>query len=469
MAKSLSADERAVLEDQLVPTFAALLGDDPFPTEPAELELFAATMLVPLELPEMPAAVSAGFFGEIEKRGDQDAAGMLAALAVLATGDAALNALAGVERLALKGVRSPVTGQVGAATVREAARLEGGDVDLLVAVLGRPRTQELQVGLLGVEREETGGALFQCMLSPPMPEADARALLEQAAGGGRAEPIEIETLVADAVSAADRAVELGIALDHEAAIVLPIISRALTGDPGGLARPETIPPWEEDDDDLVVDRAEDEDGYREITGRLLEELADWAKATYPKDGPVGRNGNFVGSTMLDWKSDHGDGRLGRWTRADLAEFLLDWFPRKVTPDGETLGDVIDCVIAFLTFLDERESLSGEPLAQLVVGCEEIREEFLEVAVDPSAWGVAKSLMMQMLDDGVDPDDPAAFEQWMTSFNERPRAERDAIIGGPADRMLAAGQPANAPSPAKRSKQAAQRKSQRAARKRNRRR
>lgn len=469
MAMSRSSDERAVIEGELVPTLTALLGDDPFPTDPAELEVFAATMLVPLELPELPPAIADVFLGEIERRGDQGAAGMLAALAVLATGDRALNALAGVERLAVKGVRSPLAGQVGAATVREAARLPGGDLEILIALLGRPRTQQLQVAMLGVEREETGGALFQCMLSPPMPEADARALLEQAGDGGRSEPIAIDALAAAAVSAANRSVELGVALDHEAAIVLPIISRALTGDPGGMARPETIPPWEEDDDELVVDAAGDEDGCRQVTERLLEEFADWVTQECPPDGAVERNAGFVGSTMLDWKGGHGDGRLGRWTRPDLAEFLLEWFPRKASIEANGLGDVIDCVIAFVTFLDDRESLSGEPLAQLIEASDEMREEFIAAAGDPAGWGLAKSLMMQMLDEGVDPDDPAALDQWMTSFNQRPRAERDAVIGGPADRMLAAGQPASGPSPAKRSKQAAQRKSQRAARKRNRRR
>jgi hypothetical protein len=470
MAESLPTEEQTILEELLVPAFRAILSDGPMPTDPAELELLAATLLVPLELPEMPAAVIGAFFGEIEARGDEAAASILSALAVLCTGDAATAALDGVERLAARGVSSPATGKVGGAVVRAAVAMTSDDAELLVALLGRPKGRRLQVAMLGIEHADTGGALVECMLSPPMPAAKARALLEQTDDAGRrAEPIEPDELVARALAAAQLAVDLDIQLGHEAAIAMPIIARALTGDPAGLPRPETIPPWEDDDPELIVDAIGDEDGYQELTAQLLAELADWAHLSCPPDGPVWRSGDFVASTMLDWKGGYGDGHLGRWTRIDLAEFLLDWFPRKVTAEPETLEDVIDCVIAFLRFLDERESLSGEPLDVLAEASEELREEFLEATADPSSWGLAKSLAMQMLADGVDPEDPDALETWMTHFNGRSLDERDAVIGAPADRMLGRAQPVGGTSPAKRSKQAAQRKSQRAARKRNRRR
>jgi hypothetical protein len=469
MAKSLSVAERSVLEEELVPAFRNIFGDDQVPTDPAELELLAATLLVPLDLPDMPAAVTDAFFDELERRGDEDAASVLEALAVLATGDAALAARAGVERLGLAGVTSPAAGKVGAATVREAGRLDGGDAELLVALLGRPKARRLQVAVLGIEHAGTGGALVECMLSPPMPAAEARAVLERAGDGPPAEAIEVAALVARAASAARRAVDLEIALGHEAAVAMPIVWRALTGDPGGLARPGTLPPWEEDDAELIVDAGEDEDGYREVSERLLDELAGWAEATCPPDGPVFRSGGFVGSTMLDWKGGYGDGHLGRWTRVDLADFLLDWFPRKASATDETLGDVVDCVIAFLRFLDQRESLSGEPLGVLEQACDELRDEFREAAADPSSWGLAKSMFMQMHSEGVDPENGQAVQAWMTAFNDRPREERDAIIGGAADRMLAGAQPAKGRAGAKRPKDTGRRKSQRAARKRNRRR
>ena len=132
---------------------------------------------------------------------------------------------------------------------------------------------------------------------------------------------------------------------------MPIIARALTGDPAGLARPQTAPPWDDDDAELIVDAADDEQGFHKLTERLLDEFEQWAKATYPADGPVWRNGTSSPPRVLEWKGAYGDGCLGRWTSHDLAEFLLDYFPRKVSVHEDTLEDVVDCVIALLRFLD----------------------------------------------------------------------------------------------------------------------
>jgi hypothetical protein len=202
----LSGPQQAVLEDQLIPAFRAILADGPVPSDPADLEQLAATLLVPLELPEMPSEVATAFVGEIERHGDEGAAGVLAALAVLAKGEVAATARASAERLACRGVTSPAAARVGAATVREARCMAGGDADLLLALLERPRTRRLQVAILGIEHEETGGALVECVLTPPLPAAEARSLLEKTADDARSpERIGVDALAARAVSAAQRA------------------------------------------------------------------------------------------------------------------------------------------------------------------------------------------------------------------------------------------------------------------------
>jgi hypothetical protein len=185
---------------------------------------------------------------------------------------------------------------------------------------------------------------------------------------------------------------------------------------------------------------------------------------------VWQHADFVASSMLQWKGDYDDGRLGRWTRADLAEYLLDYFPRKVSVDEETLAAVPECVCAFLGFLDARGSLSGEPLEQLEQGCEALRDEFHARARDSSQWGLAKAMVMQMLAEGVDPSAPGALDAWMADFNTRPRAQRDTIVGPAADRMThgAGLRPVAGPHPPKQQR-AERRKAQRTARKRNRRR
>jgi hypothetical protein len=153
------------------------------------------------------------------------------------------------------------------------------------------------------------------------------------------------------------------------------------------------------------------------------------------------------------------GRLGRWTSADLAEYLLDYFPRKVGVDAETLDAVPECMQAFLAFMQARGSLSGEPLEVLEQALDVLGEEFKTHAQDSSRWGLAKSMFMRMQTEGVDPSQPGAIDAWIDDFNSR--EERDAIIGPAADRMAQAAGGASKP-------RAQRRRAQKAARKRKRR-
>jgi len=466
MPSQVSEAQSEILHEQIVPAFLQMLDDAPALEDPAELEQLAATVLVALEQPELPADAVAAVLAAIEARRDPDAAGVLAAIAVLAGEPLAARAAAHAQRLAGDGIASPAAAGLGTLAVKEAVRIEGAGVELLVALLARPGTREVQTAMLAIEREHTGGALVQCALAPPARFHDARELLDGIDGASAPEPLAPGELAARAAAAARRAVEHEIALGHEAGPALPIVSRALTGNPAGLPRPVVLAPWEDDDPELIVDAADDEDGFQRVMEMLLAELEQHAKATYPPDSVVWQNGDFVASTMLQWKGGYHDGRLGHWTRADLAEYLLDYFPRKVSVDDETLTAVPECVRAFLGFLEERGSLTGDPLDQLEHALGELRDEFHRRARDHSHWGIAKSMVMQMTADGVDPGAPGALDVWIADFNTRPIQQREQIIGPAADRMAHA---AGLRSPASPRAPKQQRKAQRAARKRNRRR
>jgi hypothetical protein len=374
-----------------------------------------------------------------------------------------------MERLTDAGIASPAASALGTLAVKDAVRIEGQGAELLIALLARPGAPEVQAALLGIEHHDTVGALVQCVLTPPAPLADARELLDGVDGGSPPQPIAQGELAARAGAAARRAVEQEIALGHEAGPALAILSRALTGDPAGLPRPQVLAPWEDDDPELTVNAGDDEDGFHHVMEMLLDELEQHAKATQAPGGVVWQHGDFVASTMLQYKGGYADGRLGRWTRADLAEYLLDYFPRKVSVDHDALDAVPDCVRAFLVFLDERGSLSGEQLEQLEHALKELRDEFHARTRDSSRWGLAKSMVMQMHAEGVDPSAPGALDAWMADFNARPREQRDGITGPAVDRMTdhARLRPTTGPNAPKQRPQ--RRKAQRTARKRNRRR
>jgi len=463
-----------LLREQMIPAFLAMLDEATGLEEPADLEHLAATLLVPLEQFEMPQQVASAVLDAVEARGDLDAAGLLAALGVLGAEPLAARSRAAAQRLADKGIVSPNAAGLGMLAVQEAARIEGPDAELLVAMLRRPGAREVQAALLGIEHQDVGDVLVQSSLTPPAPIAAVRELLSNGVHGGAAPvPIAAEALTARVLAAARRAVDAQISLEHETGASLVIVSRALTGDPTGLPRPTVLAPWEDDpqlidDEDRDEDQGDEDEGSHREMDKLLDEFEQRAHATHPPGGAVWQHGDFVASSMLQYKDGYADGRLCHWTRADLAEYLLDYFPRKVTVEEQTLPAVPQCASAFLRFLQTRGSLSGQPLEQLVQACHALRGEFLQRALDRSRWGLAKSLVMQMLAEGIDPSAPGAIDAWMADFNARPPEQRDAIVGPAADRMIHAPRRSPATGPHAPKHRAERRKAQRSARKRNRR-
>ena len=467
MPSQISEAQSQILHEQIVPDFLAMLDGAPELEGPAEVEHLAAGLLVPLEQPDSPPEIGYAVVDAIAARRDPVAAAVLAGLAVLAAEPLAGHARASAERLAAEGIVSSAAAGIGTLAVQDAVRVESEGAELLVALLARPGAQTVQAAILGIDHHDTGGALVECAVTPPAPVDEARELLD-GPNGTVTHPIAAGELTDRVIAAARRAVEQETVLGGGAGLALPIVSRALTGDPAGLPRPSLAAPWEQDDPELVVDAAADEEGFHRLMEQLLDEFEQHARSSYPPDGVIWENGDFVASTMLQWKGGYDDGRLGRWTQADLAEYMLDYFPRKVSADEQTLAAVPECVRAFLTFLAVRGSLSGELLENLEQACEELRDDFLESAHDGSNWGLAKSMVMQMQTDGIDPSAPGALDAWIENFNAHPQEQRDALIGPAADRMLrAAGLPSAAAARAPKQK-AQRRKAQRQARKRNRR-
>ena len=470
MPSNVTEIQPEVLQRQIVPQFLEMLDDESSLSDPAQLEQLAATLLIPVEQPEIPAEVGAAAVRALEARRDATSAGILAALGAFAAQPLADQAREGLRRLAEEGVASRSTSAIGTLMVGEAMRIEhvSGDAEVLAALLVRDDGNAVQAAIFDIEHRETGGALVECVLALPAPADQARDLIDTVDGAAPPQPIEPQELTMRVIAAAQRSIKAGFALSADAGPALPIISRALTGDPHGIPRPETMAPWELNDPELVVDAAEDEQEFQRLMDLLLDELEQYVRANVPPESAVWQHGDFIATTMLQWKGGYDDGRLGRWTSAGLAEYLLDYFPRKVTVDPETLDAVPECAKAFLAFMKARGSLSGEPLDVLEQALDVLGVEFKTHAQDSSRWGLAKSMFMRMHTEGVDPSQPGAIDAWMDDFNSRPREERDAIIGPAADRMAeAAG--IRRPNGSRTSKPRAQRRrAQKAARKRNRR-
>ena len=378
------------------------------PDDAAGAERLGAALLTMAQVPDAGVELAAASLESLEKAGDARAAGVLAALAVLARPPLAEEARAVLERLHRVGVRSPVEEAVGTLQVEEARRVDVGAGQMLAALLRRPGADQVQAALVIVEHDETGGAAIGGSVSSPGRLPSLGGVLRKITGDGGSSVSSRELREALACALA-RSAEAGVRVSFDLCAAVPILARALTGDAAAFA-PVVVDGGHE----LPVapgDYDEFEAASEELAGHLGEVCVG--------DAVIERSGPFVVTTMLDYKWHYGDRRLGSWTTADLDDYLLDYFPRKVSGGDGLVVDTPSCVAAFLAMLDHHGALQGQSLEVLGAHVEALREEFAAAAEDRRRWGLAKSTMMMMLDAGVDPEDPDSVQDWIDAVNAGP--------------------------------------------------
>lgn len=171
---------------------------------------------------------------------------------------------------------------------------------------------------------------------------------------------------------------------------------------------------------------ENDDEYEVASRELKRRFAVWAALrnddAFDPDTPEG---------LLHYKWAYVDGHLTRWRRGDLSEIYLELYPAKVMAELDELDEVLAEAKMFLAFLAETGLLDeeSEPVDVLVGHLGAIEGQFRSNMADLSRFSFGKRLWTEAAKEGVRPDDPAAVEAFMARFNARPRAERDAILGG----------------------------------------
>ena len=169
---------------------------------------------------------------------------------------------------------------------------------------------------------------------------------------------------------------------------------------------------------------EGEEGYEVARRALKRRFARWRAA-------VGLEPDKdAGDASIHYKWAYLDGRLTSWTCDDLDEIYLELHPAKVLVDDEDLDDVLEEAKAFIRFLEETDLLESDsdPVDVLVEHLESIEEQFRHNMADASRFSFGKRLWTQAQAEGVRLDDRASVQAFISDFNSRPIAERDAVLG-----------------------------------------
>jgi hypothetical protein len=150
----------------------------------------------------------------------------------------------------------------------------------------------------------------------------------------------------------------------------------------------------------------------------LDGFEQWTAATKRKlsadpETVIGEVG-----TLLDLMRDYLDvERPADLGPGDLRELLLQIYPRKMTVfDADDTEDTIPAVRDFLAYLADRGEMPEGTARALERELDEVAPRFTEAMMDPANWGMAGSLVHAMAAEGVDLDDQAAVDRWISRYN-----------------------------------------------------
>lgn len=371
------------LDATLAELAATLEECPPLAGDPARATTLAAALLAPVQERDAPAVLAAELPGVIERLGPERGPALLVRVAELARQPAADAARSAVARL---GAAEPPR-----LRVTEAWCVADEEAEAFAFDLSRGALEEVEsrAFVLLDRRVDPEGRLAVGCAGPPDDEQLASLLSDLL--DARPERVATDAAAKAIRRAWERTAAAGDAVPAELAVALTLLERPLLGageEPPALRADPSDLLHGDPDERLAVDVLENEEHAYATVERLLDEYGAHADRLLAElDLPLA----FVADSMLSYKVNYSDGRLGDWPPAELAVFLLDWWPRKVIADPETVHATPAAALPFLGFLDSRDSLSGGSLAELAQALDELGEPFLDACED--AWDIEKSLLV----------------------------------------------------------------------------
>ncbi len=158
----------------------------------------------------------------------------------------------------------------------------------------------------------------------------------------------------------------------------------------------------------------------------LDGFGQWTAATKQKLSSDPETAVGEVETLLDLMRNYLDVEgPADLAAGDLRELLLQIYPRKITAfDADDTEDTIPAVRDFLAYLAERGEIPESTARALERELDEVAPRFTEAMMDPANWGMAGSLVHAMAAEGVDLDDQAAVNRWISRYNAHLAGDSD---------------------------------------------
>ncbi len=154
-------------------------------------------------------------------------------------------------------------------------------------------------------------------------------------------------------------------------------------------------------------------------------LADFARS---KEAGRSKSAIDLADLFVSCRLERLDADPLRWSPIAVELCLLDWLPRKATLDDTDIRALPDALERWVRFAGRKKGLPADAIDETVEAVDQFSPDFRQAMGDDSRFGLAKSLADAMKAEGVDLTDERELGAWIERFNDRPIAERDAIIG-----------------------------------------
>ena len=181
-----------------------------------------------------------------------------------------------------------------------------------------------------------------------------------------------------------------------------------------------------------------EEQWSERSGEEVERFVD-AVLRSPQGRDLAGEGEARSNVLreiAEYRANHADGDLWRWSPTVAELGLLDWIPRKALLEDEEVDLLPEALRAVVRVAAERKGLTDQDLAETLEWIDHCEPDYRAAMADGSMQGPATVIAKLMRDDGVDFTDADAVHAWHDRFNARPKEERDALLGPALDRMMA---------------------------------
>jgi hypothetical protein len=128
--------------------------------------------------------------------------------------------------------------------------------------------------------------------------------------------------------------------------------------------------------------------------------------------------HFCLSLIMDHAASLPDPDPVRWSPAVAGLFLLDWVHRRAVLDMDDAAMLPRVARAWSAYACRRRELPAAAAEQTQTVVEEMIPEFARLYATGERRSPATAAVAQLISEGVDPDDPAAIDEWIETNRHR---------------------------------------------------